>query len=70
MITLDIAEAISDPNLYWRCDFKSKGKCDKLDFAQREWALTLILTTSRLYKEVRDEQGAITRTELIYLNLF
>jgi len=70
-IALNVAEAVSDPNRYWRSEGGLRGDRFRLDLLQRKWALKLVSGTKKLYERILDEQGRDqSGTEAAFLQHF
>lgn len=68
--TLPVAEAISNPGIRWNVEDSINDNPVMLQSPQRRWALTIVSETTKLYRNIRDEQGLRSRAEAVMLNHF
>jgi len=57
-MTIDVAEKIADPRLYWRIYIDGHRKHVPLTFSRRHWALDLFLGLAKLHKKISDEHDS------------
>lgn len=70
-ITLEVAEAVSDPFRHWRPEGGRRDECSRLDLQKRKWALELIVKTKKLYERILEAQGREgSKTEASFLDHF
>ena len=66
-MAIDVAKAISNPNLCWRTSFNDHGKENHLKLEQRRWALELVLGFRKLRATI---SKASANSNLIHLDHF